>query len=68
MTEQILKIAVIPADGVGKEVVAAYRLVLDTLAAQSGVRFAFELTEFLLGCVYYDKPGEMMDPDATPAP
>ena len=63
MTEQILKIAAIPADGVGKEVVAAGRRVLDTLAAQSGGRFAFEWTEFPWGSEYYDKTGEMMDPD-----
>ena len=31
--EQTFKIAAIPADGVGKEVVAAGRRVLDTLAA-----------------------------------
>ena len=63
MTEQILKIAAIPADGVGKEVVAAGRRVVDTLAAQSGGRFAFEWTEFPWGSEYYDKTGEMMDPD-----
>ena len=63
VTEQILKIAVIPADGVGKEVVAAGRRVLETLAAQSGGWFSFSWEEFPWGSEYYDKTGEMMDPD-----
>ena len=63
VTEQILKIAAIPADGVGEEVVAAGRRVLDTLAAQSNGRFAFEWTEFPWGSEYHDKTDEMMDPD-----
>jgi len=41
MAAQTFKIAAIPADGVGKEVVAAGRRVLDTLAAQSEGKFAF---------------------------
>ena len=41
MAEQTFKIAAIPADGVGKEVVAAGRRVLDTLAAHSQGKFAF---------------------------
>ena len=36
------RIAAIPADGVGREVVAAGREVLDALAAGSGGAFAFE--------------------------
>ena len=36
MTKHTFKIAAIPADGVGKEVIAAGRRVLDTLAAQTG--------------------------------
>ena len=63
MTEQILKIAVIPADGVGEEVVAAGRPVLETLAAQSGGWFSFSWEEFPWGSEYYDKTGEMMDPN-----
>ena len=64
MTEQILKIAVIPADGVGEEVVAAGRPVLGTQAAQSGGWFSFSWEEFPWGSEYYDKTGEMMDPDS----
>lgn len=40
-TARIVSIAAIPADGVGAEVVAAGRTVLDALAAHSGGRFAF---------------------------
>ncbi|MFC7531521.1 tartrate dehydrogenase [Actinoplanes sp. GCM10030250] len=63
MTERIFRIAAIPADGVGKEVVAAGRTVLDAVAGQSGGRFAFEWDEFPWGCEYYGKTGLMMDPD-----
>lgn len=63
MTEKIFKIAAIPADGVGKEVVAAGRKVLDTLAGQSQGRFAFEWTEFPWGCEYYEQTGRMMAAD-----
>jgi tartrate dehydrogenase/decarboxylase / D-malate dehydrogenase len=63
VTEKIVKIAAIPADGVGKEVVAAGRKVLDTLAAQSQGQFAFEWTEFPWGCEYYEQTGRMMAAD-----
>ncbi|MFL4472972.1 tartrate dehydrogenase [Paeniglutamicibacter sp. MACA_103] len=59
---QIFKIASIPADGVGKEVVAAGRRVLDTVAEQSNGKFAFNWTEFPWGCEYYAEHGVMMDP------
>ena len=43
MTElQTYKIASIPADGVGKEVIAAGRKVLDFVAEQSNGKFAFQ--------------------------
>jgi tartrate dehydrogenase/decarboxylase/D-malate dehydrogenase len=63
VTEKIFKIAAIPADGVGKEVVAAGRKVLDTLAAQSQGQFAFEWTELPWGCEYYEQTGRMMAAD-----
>jgi tartrate dehydrogenase/decarboxylase/D-malate dehydrogenase len=63
MTNQTYKIAAIPADGVGKEVVAAGRRVLDTLADLSEGRFAFEWTEFPWGCEYYEQTGLMMAAD-----
>ncbi|WP_123971270.1 isocitrate/isopropylmalate family dehydrogenase [Streptomyces sp. Ag109_O5-1] len=51
------------ADGVGKEVVAAGRAVLDALAADSGRAFAFAWEEFPWGCEYYERTGKMMDED-----
>lgn len=57
------KIAAIPADGVGTEVVAAGRAVLDELAAASDGALAFDWTEFPWGCGYYEKTGRMMDED-----
>jgi len=64
---QKFSIAAIPADGVGKEVVAAGRRVLDALAENSNGKFAFEWTEFPWGCGYYEKTGQMMDPKGLDA-
>lgn len=66
-TTRTFSIAAIPADGVGTEVVAAGRTVLDALAAHSGGRFAFSWTEFPWGCGYYEKTGRMMDDDGLEA-
>jgi len=57
------RIAAIPGDGVGKEVVAAGRAVLDALAAGSGGAFAFDWQEFGWGCEYYARTGQMMAAD-----
>ncbi|MDX3586276.1 tartrate dehydrogenase [Streptomyces europaeiscabiei] len=60
------RIAAIPADGVGKEVVAAGRAVLDALAENSrdsAEPFAFGWEEFPWGCEYYERTGNMMDDD-----
>jgi len=57
------RIAAIPADGVGQEVVAAGREVLDALAAGSGGAFGFEWQEFGWGCAYYARTGAMMAED-----
>ncbi|MFD4977243.1 tartrate dehydrogenase [Streptomyces sp. NPDC058424] len=57
------RIAAIPADGVGKEVVAAGRAVLDALAEDSAGTFVFEWEEFPWGCEYYERTGMMMDED-----
>src|ERR1700761_6511028 len=57
------RIAAIPADGVGQEVVAAGRQVLDALAAGSDGAFAFDWQEFGWGCGYYARTGRMMDDD-----
>ncbi|GAA4617418.1 tartrate dehydrogenase [Saccharopolyspora hirsuta] len=66
-TTRTFKIAAVPADGVGTEVVAAGRAVLDALAAGSGGAFAFDWTEFPWGCGYYERTGRMMDEDGLEA-
>ncbi|MDR3294667.1 MAG: tartrate dehydrogenase [Clostridiales Family XIII bacterium] len=56
------KIAVIPGDGVGPEVIAEGVKILDRTAALDG-GFSFEFTHFPWGCEYYVKHGRMMDAD-----
>jgi tartrate dehydrogenase/decarboxylase/D-malate dehydrogenase len=53
------KIAAIPGDGIGAEVVAAGIEVLDTLAARDG-NFAFVFDHFDWGGEYYKRHGRMM--------
>jgi tartrate dehydrogenase/decarboxylase / D-malate dehydrogenase len=64
-TPRTFRIAAIPADGVGKEVVAAGRQVLDALAADStgADAFALDWQEFDWGCEYYARTGKMMADD-----
>jgi tartrate dehydrogenase/decarboxylase/D-malate dehydrogenase len=57
------KIAAIPGDGAGREVVAAGREVLDVLAEDSAGGFAFDWREFGWGCEYYQRTGQMMAGD-----
>jgi len=66
-TARRLRIAVIPADGVGQEVVAAGREVLDALAAGSAGEFGFDWHEFDWGCEYYARTGRMMAEDGLEA-
>ena len=61
--EQTFRVAAIPADGVGIEVVESGRTVLDALAANSGGRFAFDWQEFPWGSAYYAEHGKMMADD-----
>lgn len=56
------KIAVIPGDGVGPEVLAEGIKVLDKVAELDG-SFAFEYVYFPWGCKYYLETGIMMDED-----
>src|SRR5690349_7920424 len=56
-----IKIAVIPGDGIGQEVVPEGIRVLDRLAALSGGRFTFAYEEFPWGCQYYQQTGRMID-------
>jgi tartrate dehydrogenase/decarboxylase/D-malate dehydrogenase len=55
------RLAIIPGDGIGREVVPEGLRVLRA----AGSRFGFEVetTEFPWGCAYYLDRGEMMDPD-----
>jgi tartrate dehydrogenase/decarboxylase/D-malate dehydrogenase len=56
------RIALVPGDGIGKEVVPAGRQVLEALAAADNM-FAFEFESFPWGGDYYRQHGEMM-PDS----
>ncbi len=55
------KIALIPGDGIGRDVTDAAWAVLQTVAAQSG--FALEATEFPWSCAFYKQTGRMMPED-----
>ena len=55
------KIAVIPGDGIGKEVIPESLKVLDAIAAQCG--FAFQFEQYSYSCEYYVKHGRMMPKD-----
>ncbi len=56
------RIAVIPGDGIGREVVPAGLAILEAVTAGSGV--SFHLEEFPWGCEHYRRTGRMMDEDA----
>jgi tartrate dehydrogenase/decarboxylase/D-malate dehydrogenase len=60
---QTYRIASIPADGVGKEVIAAGRRVLDHVAEQSNGAFAFQWDDFDWGSEYFARHGRMMADD-----
>jgi tartrate dehydrogenase/decarboxylase/D-malate dehydrogenase len=57
----VYKIALIPGDGIGKEVIPEGVRVLEKLAAVFD--FQLQFTEFPYSCGYYLKHGEMMPPD-----
>jgi tartrate dehydrogenase/decarboxylase/D-malate dehydrogenase len=56
------RIAVIAGDGIGPEVIAAGRHVVDTAARLCGV--TLEFVSFPWSCAYYREHGRMMDADA----
>jgi tartrate dehydrogenase/decarboxylase / D-malate dehydrogenase len=56
------RIACIPGDGIGKEVIPAGQVVLQALAAK-GADFQFEFTSFGWGGDWYREHGEMMPAD-----
>ena len=59
--ERRLRIAVIPGDGIGAEVIGAGQQVLEALAGSSG-GFGFDWIEYPWGSAYYAEHGVMMDP------
>lgn len=61
--ENVFKIAVIPGDGIGKEVINEGVRVLNHLAEQSNNKFSFEFNYFPWGCEYYLENGRMMAED-----
>jgi tartrate dehydrogenase/decarboxylase / D-malate dehydrogenase len=63
MTTTMYRIAVIPGDGIGTEVIPEGLRVLERVAEQSGGRFRFAWESFPWGSNYYLQTGRMMDPD-----
>lgn len=63
MSLRKLRIALIPGDGIGKEVIPAGARVLSALAAQLET-FELEFTEFLWGSDWYRQHGKMLPDDA----
>lgn len=61
--QKTFKIAVIPGDGIGKEVINEEVRVLDHLAEQSNNQFSFVFDYFPWGCEYYLENGRMMAED-----
>lgn len=61
-TSNTYRIAVIPGDGIGKEVVPEGLRVLEAVASKYGCRFEFDHFEFA-SCDYYLKHGQMMPSD-----
>ncbi len=63
MPARTIRIAVIPGDGIGKEVVPEGLRVLDRIAERSDGETAFAYESFPWGCEYYLETGRMMDAD-----
>lgn len=63
MAKRTFRIAVIPGDGIGQEVVPEGLRVLDRVAARSHGALDFVFDVFPWGCEHYLKTGKMMDDD-----
>ena len=63
MAARTYRIAVIPGDGIGKEVVPEGLRVLDHLASRSQGRIRFDYESFPWGCDHFLATGRMMDAD-----
>ena len=59
---QTYKIAVIPSDGIGPEVIAEGVKILEAVTELDGT-FAFDFTHYPWGCEYYQETGRMMAQD-----
>ena len=62
MTRNAYRIAVIPGDGIGKEVIPEGLRVLEAVAQRFDCAFAFDHFDFA-SCDYYQKHGQMMPDD-----
>ena len=62
MSDKTYKIAVIPGDGIGREVMPEGLRVLDAVTARFGIRFQFEQIDWA-SCDYYAQHGKMMPDD-----
>lgn len=62
---KVFRIAVIPGDGIGEEVIREGVRVMDYLALNSNGKFSFEYDYFPWGSEYYLKTGKMMDEDGV---
>jgi len=62
MTERTYRIAVLPGDGIGREVVAEAERVMDAAATRFG--FATKTERYDWGCGHHDRHGLMMPEDA----
>src|SRR5690554_4010410 len=62
MTRNSYRIAVIPGDGIGREVVPEGVRVLEAVASRHGIDIRFDWFDFA-NCDYYVKHGEMMPED-----
>ncbi len=55
------RIAVLPGDGIGLEVIPAGLAVLDAVAESCG--FVLDTTTFPWGCAHYERTGRLLEPD-----
>ncbi|MET5115681.1 tartrate dehydrogenase, partial [Burkholderia pseudomallei] len=62
MSEKVYRIAVIPGDGIGVEVMPEGLRALDAESCRFGLRFAYEPIEWA-SCDYYAEHGQMMPHD-----
>lgn len=63
--KKIFKIAVIPGDGIGEEVIQAGLRVMNHFEKESNGAYSFESDFFPWGCDYYLEHGKMMDEDGV---